>query len=77
MSVCNPVRQIVAALCLSSLVGCGVSETAATAGAAAQAKAKEAEQGNRTKNHVQTEIQKAEEERRKRLQAAEGGTVPY
>jgi len=64
------IRQIIAAVAVAALAGCGV-ETMSTAATVAAAKKKEIEQGKKTMEQMQQNIGKAMEQTQQNAERAE------
>lgn len=64
-------RDVLVGIGLLLLVGCGVSETAVTSAAVADAKTREAETARQTQERIQKELEAATLQGQQRLQNAE------
>ncbi len=67
-------RYLVPVVLLTLLGGCGVAETAATAGAVAQAEAQNAKAAQETAARIEKQAQDAQQVEAARLKAAEDAT---
>ena len=65
-------RQLIVALCIVALAGCGV-DTATTAATGASIKKQEVEEGKRTQDRSQQKIDQMQEQMQQRAQQAAGG----
>jgi hypothetical protein len=64
-------KSVFALFAVAALTACGLGETAATAAVAGKNKANEVEQAQALEQRIASEIEKANQQRRERLDASE------